>query len=213
VAHFMMKDFSDADCMNSDMGLDEMQTVLQIVDFFEDCRVITVPLGAFSLLRPIDVAAYQAIFVRCCEKVCRLLELVEQNGRRLALEVIPGAIIGGTDGFLRLCEHIETYSLGFNFDTGHAWAAKENLYLIPAKLGKRILGTHLCDNWGHDNLSLRPGKGSIDWRRIISALQAAEYKGPYDIEIVCEPNKVKEEYRRGRDYIINLMDGEEPASV
>ena len=76
------------------------------------------------------------------------------------------AEVGGIDGFLRLCEHIGTDTLGLNFDTGHARACKENLYLIPAKLGGRILGTHLCDNFGHENLSLRPGAGSIDWPRL-----------------------------------------------
>jgi sugar phosphate isomerase/epimerase len=70
------------------------------------------------------------------------------------LEILPSAIVGGIDGFIRLCERLGTASLGLNFDTGHAWASKENLYLIPAKLGRQIVGTHLCDNFGNENLSL-----------------------------------------------------------
>ena len=102
--------------------------------------------------------------------------MVEDAGRRMALEILPGAVVGGIDGFLRLCEHIGSDTLGLNFDTGHAWACKENLYLIPAKLGERILGTHLCDNFGGENLSLRPGAGSIDWPRLIAALQAVRLR-------------------------------------
>ncbi|HSM90777.1 MAG TPA: sugar phosphate isomerase/epimerase, partial [Desulfobacterales bacterium] len=94
---------------------------------------------------------------------------------------------------------------GLNFDTGHAWACKENLYLIPAKLGPRIIGTHLCDNFGHENLSLRPGAGSIDWTRLVAALKACGYNGPWDIEIVCPPNSVAEEYGAGRRFIEALV--------
>jgi len=113
--------------------------------------------------------------------------------------------VGGIDGFLRLCEHLGSDTLGFNFDTGHAWACKENLYLIPAKLGPRILGTHLCDNFGNENLSLRPGAGSIDWSRLIAALKACGYKGPWDIEIICKPEDAEIEYGTGRKFIENLL--------
>ena len=127
-------------------------------------------------------------------------------GRRLALEIMPSAIIGGSDGFLRLCDLLETDSLGFNFDTGHAWAAKENLNLIPAKLNRHILGTHLCDNFGYENLSLRPGAGSIDWPGIIAGLAAAGYQGSFDVEIICPPEAVSREYRDGRIFIEKILE-------
>jgi sugar phosphate isomerase/epimerase len=125
--------------------------------------VVTVPLPAFQAPPAPEPEAYRCAFERCAGKVSRLLALVEDAGRRLALEIMPGAVIGGTDGFLRLCDHLCADTLGFNFDTGRAWACKENVYVIPAKLEDRILGTHLCDNVGHENLSLCPGAGSIDW--------------------------------------------------
>jgi sugar phosphate isomerase/epimerase len=123
----------------------------------------------------------------------------------MALEILPGAVVGGIDGFLRLCDHIGTDTLGLNFDTGHAWASKENLYLIPAKLGGRILGTHLCDNFGHENLSLRPGAGSIDWPRLIAGLKGCGYAGPWDIEIVCPAASVADEYGKGLQFIEALV--------
>jgi sugar phosphate isomerase/epimerase len=119
----------------------------------------------------------------------------------MALEIMPAAIIGGIDGFLRLCDQLGSDSLGLNFDTGHAWASKENMYLIPAKLGRRILGTHLCDNFGNENLSLRPGAGSIDWLRIMNALQTAGYSSSYDLEIICRPEEVQREYQQAYAFI------------
>ena len=70
---------------------------------------------------------------------------------------------------------------------------------------RRILGTHLCDNFGHENLSLPPGAGSIDWLQIVSGLTAAGYRGYFDIEIVCRPEAVRQQYSEGRAFIEKLL--------
>jgi sugar phosphate isomerase/epimerase len=205
VAHFMLEDFAERQRLVSNAAVEQMKVVLDIVDRFEECRVITVPLPAFEDRAASSRDNYLFLFERSAGKLSRLLALVEDTGRRMALEILPGAIVGGIDGFMRLCEHIGSDTLGLNFDTGHAWACKENLYLIPGKLGPRILGTHLCDNFGYENLSLRPGAGSIDWPRLIAALKACGYNGPWDIEIACPPNSVAEEYGAGRRFIEALV--------
>jgi sugar phosphate isomerase/epimerase len=205
VAHFMLEDFADRQNLISNAAIEQMKVVLDLVERFEECRVITVPLVAFDDRAFSGEDDYLFLFERCAGKVGRLLALVEDAGRRMALEVLPGAIVGGIEGFLRLCEHIGSDTLGLNFDTGHAWACKENLYLIPAKVGSRILGTHLCDNFGNENLSLRPGAGSIDWPRLVAALKACGYNGPWDIEIICPPHSVAEEYGAGRRFLEALV--------
>ena len=205
VAHFMLEDFADWQSFISSAAAEQMKKVLEIVDRFDECRVITVPLPAFQAESVPTAETYQRTFDHCVEKVGRLLALVEDAGRRMALEILPAALIGGIDGFMRLCNRLGSGTLGFNFDTGHAWACKENLYLIPAKLGPRILGTHLCDNFGNENLSLRPEAGSIDWPLLVAALKACGYNGPWDIEIACPPNSVAEEYGAGRRFIEALV--------
>jgi len=207
VAHFMLEDFAERQRLVSNAAVENMKAVLEILDLFDECRVVTVPLPAFYDQAASNRDDYLFLFERCAGKLSRLLAMVEDAGRRMALEILPGAIVGGIDGFLRLCEHLGSETLGFNFDTGHAWASKENLYLIPAKLGPRLLGTHLCDNFGNENLSLRPGAGSIDWSRLIAALKACGYKGPWDIEIICKPEDAEIEYGTGRKFIENLLNG------
>jgi sugar phosphate isomerase/epimerase len=205
VAHFMLAAFANPENLISDLGLVEMQSVLDIVRHFEACRIITVPLAGFETHGVTAPQDYGVYFSRCVEKIGGLLEMVEAADYRLALEIMPSSLIGGIDGFMRLCDHLGTRSLGLNFDTGHAWAAKENLYLIPAKLGHQILGTHMCDNFGHENLSLPPGAGSIDWPRIMAGLNAAGYQGSYDIEIVCHPEAVRQQYSEGLAFIDKLL--------
>ena len=211
VAHFLLEAFADPEALSSQLGVEEMKGVLEIVAGFDECRVVTVPLPAFKESQASSPNDYLLCFERCAAKVSRLLAMVEDAGRRMALEVLPGAVVGGIDGFLRLCEHIGSDTLGLNFDTGHAWACKENLYLIPAKLGGRILGTHLCDNFGGENLSLRPGAGSIDWPRLMAALKGCGYTGPWDIEIICKPEDIAAEYSCGRQYIQPLLNRDSSA--
>jgi len=212
VAHFMIPAFAAPEALLSDPGAAEMQAVLEIVDHFEDCRIITLPLAKFETPADVSAESYYTFYMRTVEKIGRLLELVEAADRRLALEIMPSAIISGSDGFLRLCDLLGNDSLGFNFDTGHAWAAKENLNLIPAKLNRHILGTHLCDNFGYENLSLRPGAGSIDWPGILGSLAAAGYRGSFDIEIICPPEDVRQEYREGCVFIETILNHIEAGS-
>jgi sugar phosphate isomerase/epimerase len=205
VAHFMLNAFSNTASVMSDAAFTEIDSVLEIVERFEDCSIVTIPLGAFDAQQIVRRDDYRALYNRCVEKIGRLLERVEESGRRLALEIMPSAVIGGIDGFMRLCEQLGKDSLGLNFDTGHAWDAKENINMIPAKLNGQILGTHICDNFGHENLSLRPGAGSIDWSEIISGLRASGYNGSFDIEIICTPEAVRQEYSESRAFIEALL--------
>jgi len=205
VAHFMLNAFSNTASIMSDAALTEINSILEIVEHFDDCPLVTIPLGAFDAQQIVTRDDYRALFNLCVEKIGGLLERVEGAGRRLALEIMPSAVIGGIDGFVRLCEQLGTVTLGLNFDTGHAWAAKENIYMIPAKLNGQLLGTHLCDNFGNENLSLRPGAGSIDWPAIIDGLKTTGYDGAFDIEIICAPQAVRQEYGQGRTFIESLL--------
>ena len=201
VAHFLMKACENPESLTSDRAVEDMKSVLEFVTLFDTCQIITVPLGPFEPVhdpRPDDDPIHWA---RLGDVIGSLLELVRRSGRKLALEILPSSLIGGIDGFLRLHEQLGSEDLGLNFDTGHAWASGEDLYLVPAKLGHRIVGTHLCDNFRHENLSLRPGAGSIDWPRLIGALKAAGYTGSYDLEIICRPEHIQREYLEGRLFI------------
>jgi sugar phosphate isomerase/epimerase len=205
VAHFMLHAFADPESLSSDAAAADMESVLEIVGRFDECRLVTVPLPAFHVPAHPGADGYRRLIERLAEKIGRMLARVEGAGRRMALEVLPAALVGGIDGFMRLCDRMHTDSLGLNFDTGHAWACKENLDLVAAKLGPRILGTHLCDNRGHENLSLAPGKGTIDWPRLVESLKAAGYEGSWDIEIICAPEAAAQEYGQGMRFIAELL--------
>jgi sugar phosphate isomerase/epimerase len=201
VAHFMLNTFSAPQSMETDTTPEDMQIVLDIVKHFNDCRIITIPLGAFEPDRSDTAGDARSNFQRFQDTIGHLAEMTAATGVRLALEIMPGSVIGGIDGYLRLCNDLGPDAPGLNFDTGHAWVAGEDILRIPERVGKQILGTHLCDNFGQANLSLRPGAGSIAWPQLVPALAAAGYDGAWDMEIICPPERCREEYERARDFI------------
>ncbi len=205
VAHFLMKAFENPESLTSDRAVEGMKSALEIVALFDTCPIITVPLGTFESghgPRPDNDPIHWA---RLGDVIGSLLKQVGRSGHKLALELPPSSGIGGIDGFLRLNEQLDSEDLGLNFDTGHAWASGEDIYQVPGRLGHRILGTHLCDHFRHENLSLRPGAGSIDWPRMIGAFKTAGYTGSYDLEIICEPEHTQREYREGRLFIETIL--------
>jgi sugar phosphate isomerase/epimerase len=209
VAHFMLPAFSSSEALHSNQGLEEMTMVAEILQAFPDCTVVTLPIGGFRAdrLGPEDVGCgrYEELERRFVDKLLRVLEIVERSGRRMALEILPYSFLGGASGLLRLLESIASERLGYNFDTGHAWACKEDVALIPLKLGERIFGTHLCDNLGHENLSLRPGAGNVPWEAVLKNLLACGYRGSLDLEIRCPAAELKVEYGAGSAFLESLL--------
>jgi len=209
VAHFLLSAFSSSKALQSPQGLEEMKMVVEILQAFPACTAVTLPIGGFRMDRlesvGVDSWKYEELERRFVDKLLRFLEIVERSGRRMALEILPYSFLGGTSGLLRLLESIASARLGYNFDTGHAWACKEDVALIPLKLGERIFGTHLCDNLGHENLSLRPGAGNVPWAAVLNNLLACGYRGSLDLEIRCPAAELKAEYGAGSAYLKSLL--------
>ncbi len=117
---------------------------------------------------------------------------------------MPYALLAGTGALKMFLDELPE-SVGFNFDTGHAWACKERIELVPGTMGRKLLGTHLCDNDGFENRSDRPGSGTIPWPATVSALQSSGYSGSYDLEIRCRPESIASEYGRGLQLLKSLL--------
>jgi sugar phosphate isomerase/epimerase len=204
VAHFLLSATVDADAILSDHGYEEMKRVTGIVSHFPDCKTITLPLSPFKWPKGIgmDTNTYRRLWERFTVKLLHFDDIVQSAGFRLGLEIVPGSLLGGTEGLLRLICETGNSTIGYNFDTGHAWSSKENITTIPAKLAGKIYGTHLKDNFGTENLALPPGRGSIPWDSVIQSLIDTGYTESFDLEIACaDPNEVDDAYRTGKMYI------------
>ena len=208
VAHFMFEEFLSPEHLDPQRGLDELKQVVDIMQNFPPCRVLTIPALPFtvdwSLPMATSAQGWQEIHRRLSEKIGRYVEVVAGAGLRLAIEILPFSVFGGISRFAALCKEIGSPALGLNFDTGHAWACRELLPSLPFELQGRIFGSHLGDNMSTENIKLAPGKGTIPWKPLLDSLVNAGYNGSRDIEIGCRADQVEEEYRYGLTYLQSL---------
>ena len=205
VAHFMLEWFANPERLHPSGGLDELRAVVEIFQAFPSCRVLTVPVGQFQpdwRTAEEDWRKQRGCLV---EKVSRYLEVVSAAGLKLAIEIVPFSVIGGIRRFLDLCHEIGSPHLGLNFDTGHAWACRELVPLLPFELEGRILGTHLGDNRSTDNVKMPLGQGTIPWGPLLQNLHAAGYDGSLDIEIGCPAGDVEQHYGQGLALLRSLI--------
>jgi len=206
VGHFLLHGFSTPENLRSDYGVEEMRKIIRLLAVFPECGIVTVALPAFDTGKEIyGRDAYVRLRLRFVEKIGTMLAIAEAEGKKLALEIMPGSLLDGTAGFLRLREELGSAALGYNFDTGHAWACRENLALIPARIGgASVFGTHLKDNRQTENLSLGMGRGTVPWREVIGGLMAVGYTGSWDLEIKCEASESSKEYESAFCVLRNL---------
>ncbi len=206
VAHFLMP--ATGEDVESRSGPEEMRRVLGILEHFPACRVVTLPIGGMAADRgrTLAPAVLARLRGRLADKIAAMLAVVEGAGLRLALEVPPGTLLAGSGGFLALARAIGSDGLGFNLDTGHAWACGERVEELPSRLAGRLLGTHLCDNFGVENAKMRPGAGSIPWEPLLRSLLASGYMGSLDLEIRCPRHALAEEYGAGVRFLSEVLE-------
>jgi sugar phosphate isomerase/epimerase len=210
VAHFMLDWFASPERLGPDQGLDDLKRVIDVAQAFPACRVLTVPAGQFQVEwgdpTATSGAAWREVQRRLIEKIRRYLEVVSGAGLRLAFEIMPFSVLGGIRRFLGLCDQIGSPDLGLNFDTGHAWACREMVPMLPFELQGRIFGTHLGDNRSTENVKMPLGEGTVPWVPLLRNLRAAGYQGSLDIEIGCPAGEVEPCYRRGLEHLQALVD-------
>jgi sugar phosphate isomerase/epimerase len=213
VAHFLMDEFSSPTRLASSKGIDMLKQCIDMCQYFEGCKVITLPLPPFDGLKEQASDSYKTLRSRLYDKLGLYLKTVQEAGFRMALEILPFSLIGGTHGFLDLCNEMNSPDLGINLDTGHAWDCGEIVTLLPEKLQGRVFGVHLKDKGNTDEDCQRPGEGSLAWPLFLHNLNAWGYRGSLDLEINCHAKKVKQEYGAGLLYLQSQSSPSKPLSV
>lgn len=201
VAHWYGETLSSIARLRSRQSLELLRRVVNAVVAQTSVPVVTLPLLPFKEQNARFDEAWKALV----ESIAAAAEVVAAAGAAPALEIVPGSLAGSSFGFLRLVEEIPDIDIGFTLDSGHANAAGEIIPHVIARIGPRLIGTHLCDNLGTENLSNCPGSGSISWEATIAGLLEIGYAGSFDIEILCEKHKLKSEYSQGLQFIRSIL--------
>lgn len=206
VAHYLMGWVSDY-IPSFDGELPEnIAPFLEVFNLFEGKKLLTLPVGPASVNYSAAEYPYAVRYGQLVEKLALLGRKCEEAGGLLCLEMTPGSLLQGSDGFRRLQGEQKLVNLGLNWDTGHHHFIGEPLDLIPSKLGTAIQGTHLCDNDGVINRSNPPGEGTIVWAPLLKQLIGSGYAGSLDLEIICDPQDVLKVYGKARIDLLTRLE-------
>ncbi len=83
---------------------------------------------------------------------------------------------------------INSKNFGYTIDIGHANVSEENFIEAIYKLKNKLFHIHFHDNFGKKEVNgridahLSPGKGIIDWKKVIEALGEINYQNYVTIE-------------------------------
>lgn len=133
----------------------------------------------------------------------RAADMAAKANLTLLVEPRVGELISNTDAFLRLSEHVGRANFSMVLDCAHQHAQKEILPLSVEKVGNRIAYLHVADNDSRTNVHLAPGKGTIDWRGVFTALKKHGFNGNVGVDVGHVPN-LDQEYRYTRQFLMDL---------
>ncbi len=125
------------------------------------------------------------------------IPLAEKYGIRLLIEntsfVADGIHIAAADDLLELLDRIGHPLFGVCWDTGHANMCKLNQYNEIKKLGDRLMGLHVHDNYAvrrvvgpnpaERDLHQIPYWGEVNFDAVITALLEIGYQGYFNLEV------------------------------
>ncbi len=129
-----------------------------------------------------------------------LSDLCKKNGCILCVEDLPRTCLGNTsDEMLRFME--SNSDLRICFDVNHL--LYENHGEFVRKVGKYIVTTHISDYDFADERHQFPMEGQINWRMLQSALELADYTGPFMYETM-PLGRTWEDVKPNHEYLKNL---------
>lgn len=96
----------------------------------------------------------------------------------------PRKFAGQTEALLDLCALLEGDhpNIGICWDYGHANIQGYDQVQAMELIGKRLLATHVNDNFGVTDDHLIPYMGNIKWVPIMQALKRIDYRGAFAFE-------------------------------
>lgn len=220
VAHSIKDDLVSLDRNKRESGLREFKKIARICEKLGIIEVINIPsslppeiVGGYmetypgappeTLFIPENIL-WSTIWEDYIRTIEHCVEIALTQGMKLAIEACPYSIVSNSDSFLRLANEIGSGSLGMNLDTGHLFVQKECLAIVIEKLGKRLFGTHICDNDGCTDYHWPPGKGKVKWKDVLRSMKKIKYEGFLDIEVnkADDPDRV---YVESKEYLEMLL--------
>jgi len=150
-----------------------------------DCVVVHPPINALE----------EAVFIKRWKQLGKSIEetrpLCEKMKVKLAIENTHNITPVAIEQLELLFKKNSPAFLGFCFDSGHANIA--GTVNMIENYGSRTFALHLHDNHGKTDEHALPGRGNLDWNRVMNALKKNKYPKPVNFELILRDPKVDPE--------------------
>jgi len=132
--------------------------------------------------------------------------LARSGGRvRIGLEYEPGFFLGDAESTLAILREVDHPMLGVNLDLGHAACVGEDPSRTIDAFAGRIWNIHLEDIKGRVHEHLVPGRGDMDMRSILTALDRIGYDRFVTLELYPYKDAPGEAGREGLAFLKSLQ--------
>ncbi|MGH9528510.1 MAG: sugar phosphate isomerase/epimerase family protein, partial [Terriglobales bacterium] len=158
----------------------ELEALRRRIDFAHDLEC------KYVITDSCDEAGLRQSRSKVIDSLRSLAEYAAERGVCLALETHAGPTRNGRVA-KEFLDEIAHPNLGYNYDTGNIVYYNENI--DPAKdireIAKRVVHVHLKDTQGGQEewKFCGLGEGRVNFAEILRVLQAANFTGPYSLEI------------------------------
>ncbi len=100
------------------------------------------------------------------------------------------AYTADVNDLIDLVDTINDKCVGICWDFGHGNLVEADQVESLRKVGKRLVATHVADNFGRNDNHILPFHGAINWAKIMPVLKEIDYKYDFTYEIHNYTNKI-----------------------
>jgi sugar phosphate isomerase/epimerase len=131
------------------------------------------------------------------------VELAEKLQIKLLIEPEPELLIETFGQYLQFMQRIKSPWVGLNFDIGHAYCVSENPEDWVKKMSPHTVHYHFEDIAAtRVHKHLIPGKGTIDFAKTLSEVQATGYSGWITVELYPYIDNPDDAAREARAFLL-----------
>ena len=160
------------------------ESIENTYEFVDD--ICVVHPGVFS---PLSIQMPEKAVQKAVTGLKALCDFAADRRLRIAVENLASMnmLMGRyLDELIHLVRGVNRDNIGICFDVAHAHTTKtmDEFLNIKAKAeDMEIIHIHASDNLGAEDLHLPLGKGSLDWKKVLNAINGTEYDGLVVLEL------------------------------
>jgi len=147
--------------------------------FVEPARLILDPAGKPHARETVDRDLIE--WTPMLSKIRRDFAACVDQARRANVRIALETEVANSHRLLDFMTGADPAWCGVCFDTGHA-QVDSDAGPLAEMLASRVIYAHIHDNTGKEDEHLPPGRGVIDWPRVLRALRKARFTGPFTYE-------------------------------